>query len=289
MQDVLADTMDTHTVFYPEKEEELLNLLGEDTAVLNGGTDIHVKIRAKKWPYRNLVSLQRVRSLKGISEEGKYVRIRCRTTHSELLAHSVIREQFPLLWKAVYEIGSTQIRNRGTLAGNVVNASPAGDGILALVLYEAWLEISSKNGQKRLSQVQEFITAPGKTTLKPDEFLHSVILQKPERKYSSLFYKIGLRKAMAIAIASMGVLLEIKGDRIKELRIAFGSVAPTVVRVREIEERAFGQVFNRVNVQSWQEFVGKRINPIDDIRATAQYRRDVCRNLVLKVQEMNPQ
>jgi xanthine dehydrogenase FAD-binding subunit len=139
--------METLRIAYPETEKAFLESLNEESAILNGGTDIHVKIRAGKWPYTRLISLERIESLKGISEEGKYVRIRCRTTFSELLAHPLIQEHFPLLWRASYEVGSNQIRNRGTLVGNVVNASPAGDGILALSVYDAWLEMWARKGQ----------------------------------------------------------------------------------------------------------------------------------------------
>jgi xanthine dehydrogenase FAD-binding subunit len=274
------------SVIYPESEDVFLSSLDEHSAVLNGGTDIHVKLRAGKWSVSRLVSLERIDSLTGISEEGKYVRIRCRTTFSELLGSILIKERFPLLWKAVYEIGSTQIRNRGTLTGNVVNASPAGDGILALSLYDAWLEIRSNKGQVRLAQIHEFIIGPGKTVLKAGEFVHSVILQKPDREYRTLFYKIGQRKAMAIAIASMGVLLEKKNDRIKDIRIAFGSVAPTVVRVRSVEEKAFGSSLNDVTIGNWRKLLDPYVIPIDDVRSTAAYRKEVCSRMLYKILDM---
>lgn len=278
--------METLRIAYPETEKAFLESLNEEAAILNGGTDIHVKIRAGKWPYTRLISLERIESLKGISEEGKYVRIRCRTTFSELLAHPLIQEHFPLLWRASYEVGSNQIRNRGTLVGNVVNASPAGDGILALSVYDAWLEIWSRKGQKRVAQIHEFILSPGKTVLKADEFVHSVILQKSNKPVRALFYKVGQRKAMAIAIASMGVVLETKNDRIKDIRIAFGSVAPTVVRIPEIEERAFDKTLNETTVESWMPLLEKRVVPINDIRSTAKYRKEVCQRLLYKILEL---
>jgi len=278
--------METLHVVYPETEQAFIESLEERSAILNGGTDIHVKIRAGKWPYTRLVSLERVETLKGISQEGKYIRIRCRTTFSDLLANPLIAQHFPLLYQAAYEVGSNQIRNRGTLVGNIVNASPAGDGILALSVYDAWLEIWSRKGQKRLAQIHEFILSPGKTVLKADEFVHSVILQKPTKPLRALFYKVGQRKAMAIAIASMGVLLETKHDRIKEIRIAFGSVAPTVVRIPEIEERAFDQTLNEATVESWMPLLEKHVAPIDDIRSTAKYRKEVCQRLLYKILDL---
>ncbi|NCU33278.1 MAG: xanthine dehydrogenase family protein subunit M, partial [Candidatus Moranbacteria bacterium] len=182
---------------------------------------------------------------------------------------------------------STQIRNRGTLAGNVVNASPAGDGILALYLLDAVLEIVKKDNSHKNIRIIDFIKGPGRTSLTVGEFVRSIKIPYMGRNYRSVFRKIGQRKAMAISIASMGLLIEKKGKMISDVKIAFGSVAPTVLRITEMEQEAFGRELNTETAEMFSEIVYRSVTPIDDVRASADYRRKVCRNLVKELISFN--
>ena len=233
----------------------------------------------------DFISLDKIKDLNSITEEKDGIRIFCRATHSDILDSLVIKNNFPILIDAVSEIGSTQIRNRGSLVGNVVNASPAGDGILALFLLDAILEIVNSEGDVKNIKVEDFITGPGKTMLQSNEYVRSVKIPFLNREYHQMFRKIGQRKAMAISIASMGLLIETRGDKISDLRIAFGSVAPKVLRLYKAEKEAFGRNLDLNTVRYLSNIVFEEVSPIDDIRSSAEYRRKVCRNLVLELED----
>jgi len=265
---------------FPRDEEELFEQLDENATILNGGTDIVVRNRVKGLDASKLVSLNKIQNMDQIIDEGDALRILSKATYSQILSYEVVQREFPILKKALREIGSTQIRNRGTLAGNIVNASPAGDGVLALYLLDALLVLRSKRGEKTV-RIDNFIKGPGQTVLEKGQYLHSIIIPKCPNKSVHYFKKVGQRKAMAISIASMGAIYTLKKDMFLNLRMAFGSVAPTVIRADEIEAMALGMTFNEETANILSEKVKNLVKPISDVRAGAQYRKEVVGNLVL--------
>ena len=267
-------------ISFPRDEEELFEELNEKTAVLNGGTDVMVKCRTGSFPAERLVSLEKMEGLSGISDEGDSVRILCRTTHHDLMESRLICDSFPLLVKTVYEIGSTQIRNRGTLAGNIVNASPAADGLLALYILNAFVVLKSGTGEKTV-RIEDFIKGPGKTVLEKGEYLHSIIIPKISEQYRPYFKKVGQRKAMAIAIASIGAVYKLKKNRIMDIRLAFGSLGPRIIRPHRLESDLRGKVFNPETFLAFSEKIADIVTPISDVRASKQYREKVARNLFI--------
>ncbi|HHF08225.1 MAG: xanthine dehydrogenase family protein subunit M [Thermotogae bacterium] len=261
-------------VFLPESEDELMTLLMRENAkIMAGGTDLLVRIRAGRINPDKIISLSKIQGMNEITDVGDRIRVGCRVTHSMALNSNVLKEHSPIMLMALKEIGSPQIRNRGTIVGNVVNASPAGDSLIPLYLSNAKVVIHGPKGERKLP-IEEFIKGPGKTALSMGEFVRAVEFEK-SGSWHPLFYKVGQRTAMAIAIASLGLL--IKGDN---LRIAFGSVAPTVVRAYKAE-----RYFKRSNgiITVMDEFMERcleYVSPIDDIRASAWYRKEVIKNLL---------
>ncbi len=277
--------MNTFQIQFPQSPEAISPMLRNPGAsVLNGGTDLMVQMRIGKKTPSTLVSLERMPSLNTIIDQGNAICIGCRVTFADLIESPLIRESFPILVQASLEVGSAQIRNRATLVGNTVNASPAGDGILALVLLEAQVEIhGGSSSQPQHIPAEAFITAPGKTVLQQGQWVHSITIPKPAQGSRQQFVKVGKRKAMAISIASMGSIYQLENNVFSSFRLGFGSVAPKVIRIEEAETFAIGKPLNQDTLKEIGAIVRKHVNPIDDVRATAQYRKDVCEKLVLKI------
>ncbi|HPE68385.1 MAG TPA: FAD binding domain-containing protein [Thermotogota bacterium] len=283
--------MDSLQVVFPTSEKALLQELGAGSVILNGGTDLLVKRRLGKLPATKLISLQNLKGFDAIEEEPEGFRLLAGVTHSHLLGSHAIAQHFPLLRQAANEVGSVQIRNRGTPVGNVVNASPAGDVVLALVLLDAQLEIHASDGSFRNQTVEDFIVGPGKTSLDVSrEWIHSIWLPKPPKRFRSWFKKVGQRKAMAISIASIGMLLAAEEDHepgkplvIEEIRLAAGSVAPVVVRFHQLEGQLAGSHCDAATLEKVRTSIAEKISPIGDVRSTARYRRQVTQNLVTEI------
>ncbi len=262
----------------PKNEREFRDeIYDEKSVIMAGGTDLLVKMRIGKINPSKIVSSLRVPTFHALGFDGKELIIGANVTYSELLDFEPIKKEFPILYDAIYSIGSPQIRNRATLAGNLINASPAGDGLLALYLLDAEVELS--NG-KRYS-VGEFVRGPGQTILEHKEYVKSIIIRKEEWTHR-YFEKVGQRNSMTISIASMGSLFKIDNGKIREMRIAFGSVGPTVLRMREIEEFARDKELDENLIREISIMAYNDVKPIDDVRGSAEYRRRLCRNLIYR-------
>lgn len=264
----------TYKVYTPKSEESLLEKLMEPgNIIMAGGTDLMVRIRKGIVLPEGVICISRIPEMNEIENPGNKIRLGCNVTYSQILDSKMISEKSPLLVKAVRKIGSAQIRNRATLVGNIVNASPAGDSIVPMVLSNAKINIRGPKGDRKLD-VEDFILGPGKTSLSVGEYVRSVEFESTN-EWNCIFYKVGQRNAMTIATASVGILY-----KENNLRIAFGSVSPTVVRAMKAEK-----FFNLQGVQGTkrEEFLDKcfeYISPIDDVRASAWYRKEVIKGLI---------
>ena len=245
--------------------------------LFSGGTDVFVKMRNRVIKPHLLVDTKGVKTEK-MDFDGKFLTIYMNTTYSDLLKSEVVRKYFPLIFKIIKTVGSPQIRNRGTPVGNVGNASPAGDFLLSLYLYEASCVIAPVMREVKIS---ELVKGPGKLDLGEDEFIYALKIPYLQG-YEGHFEKVGARNAMVISIASIGVLVKRKENVIEDMRIAFGSVAPTVLRIREVEEHMKGERFSQDTFEKIGEEYEKLSRPITDIRASADYRKKLVRNLPLK-------
>lgn len=272
-------------VFIPKTISELLpNIDNEKRRISAGCTDITVALRSNKYICKPTIDITEIAELKEILEKKDRIYIGCNVTLSEICENDLIKKDFKVLVDAVKTIGSPQIRNRATLAGNVQNASPSGDGTLALVLLEASIVLRSLRGAREVL-VEDFILGAGKTDLKNDEFIEYIVLNKAYRDYSSYFEKVGLRGAMVISVASMGALINAEERVIKDIRLVFGAVAPKILRLKEAEEFLKGKKLEEKTLKEAGDIIGKSVTPIDDLRASAEYRRTVCRNLILRLWE----
>ncbi|MCK4489280.1 MAG: xanthine dehydrogenase family protein subunit M, partial [Anaerolineales bacterium] len=209
--------------------------------VLAGGTDIVPKMRQGVFSALVLVDASRVVSLDFIEDQGKEVVIGALTTHQKLADSALIKNVNPALTAAAESVGCIQTRCRGTLGGNIANASPAADTIPPLLIYDAELLLQSLEGE-RLLPLEDFLKGPGETTLKPGEFIHSVSFSPLSGSWGSVFLKIGKRSGMAISVVNGTAAIVLDDDgMISDARIALGAVAPTVIRCRETEKSLIGK------------------------------------------------
>jgi CO/xanthine dehydrogenase FAD-binding subunit len=256
-------------LFEPRTVKEALVMLRDEGPLtpLAGCTDVYVNLNfgtAKETRYLNLWNLE---SLKGIAMRGKMLSIGALATYTDLIRSPFVQRRLPILAAAAREVGGVQIQNRGTVGGNIVNASPAGDTLPVLAVAEATLVLHSASGSRRVP-FNSFYTGYRKSVLKPDELLVSVEISPVQGK--QWFRKVGTRAAQAISKVVMAAV------RAGSPRIALGSVAPTVVRLEETEKHLAGGG----SIERAKEILTREISPIDDLRSSAEYRRRVCTNLL---------
>ena len=265
----------------PNTLSELWELLLYDGAkIIAGGTDLMVRIRARVERPSLLVDIARLPEFRLFENREGTFSIGAALTHAELL-----KKDLPgVLHDAISTIGSPQIRNMGTIGGNICNASPAGDSILPLYLYDADVVLLSKDGERRVP-IGEFIKGPGKIDLRKGEALLKIVFTDRYKDYTHIFKKIGKRAAMTISVVSMGLIFKLENDIIKDIKIAYGAVSPTVVRIREAEEYLKGKPIEDKVLEEAKSIIQKNISPIDDIRATGEYRREVAGNLIFLLKD----
>lgn len=264
----------------PEDKDELYTLMTEgDYHLLAGGTDLFVKIE------KDMVSPERVIDLTKVIEDPKLqdksdtVRISATATHGDLANSSLIKKEFPLLAESAEAVGGVQLRNMATVGGNICNASPSADTLIALYALDARLKLESRDGSRTLP-INEFIVGPGKTDLNHGEFLKAIIIPKLSGEYRHYFNKVGRRNALDISVCSMGFALKESDGRIEDIRIAYGAVAPVIVRPNSVERYLRGKKLNQEIIPEARDLLEDEISPISDIRGSAEYRKKVAlRNL----------
>jgi CO/xanthine dehydrogenase FAD-binding subunit len=234
---------------------------------LAGCTDIYVNLNFGVLPQKRFLNLWRLDELRRIEMRDGLLSIGALTTYTRMIRSPLVRRRLPILAAASREVGGAQIQNRGTLGGNIANASPAGDTLPVLAVAEAVLVLASAGGTRRLP-FNSFYTGYRENVLRPDELIVSVEVPKvPGRQW---FRKVGTRAAQAI---SKVVMAAVRADA---PRVALGSVAPTVLRLWETE----GVLAAGGSIEEAREALAKEIRPIDDLRSTAEYRRRVSGNLL---------
>jgi len=269
-------------VYLPRTPEELWPILdGEpEAAVYAGGTDLLVRMRTGQLDPPTLVCLERMEIWRGVREEAAALWLGACTTLSGLLRDERVGRRLPLLAEAIAALGSPQIRNMGTLGGNLCTASPAGDSLPPLYVMKAEVELCSSRETRRMP-IREFIAGPGRTRLRKGEILAGVRIGVPEGFQAHRFEKIGQRKALACAIASLAGLLKLSDDGdVVEARFAWGSVGPTVVVSAQVEESLRGRKISQSTVEEAAALAERAVAPIDDVRGSAAYRREVAGNLL---------
>jgi CO/xanthine dehydrogenase FAD-binding subunit len=244
-----------------------------------GGTDLMVLFEAGALAHKRFLSVWQLEELKGVEVTADHVTLGALTTYAEVQRHEVLRREFPALCAAARETGGWAIQNRGTIGGNVANASPAADSPPALLAYDAEIELVSSNGPRRIKYAQ-FHTGYKQTAMRADELIVRVRLPRPRGDVRSHYRKVGTRRAQAISKVCLAATASIREGRAAFVRIAVGSVAPTVVRCARTEELLRGRKIDDGLIRSARETLTREIAPIDDIRSTKEYRLRVAANLL---------
>lgn len=243
---------------------------------LAGGTDLIPTMKASSCNIDGIIELTDIDELKGIKNNDGTISIGTLTPFVDIVNSPIIEHHVPLLSKACSQIGSVQIRNRGTIGGNIVNASPSGDSIPALFVLDTTIHIAAmKEGiqHERKVKIDSFFTGPGKTLLEPGEILTAISFPAPGENSRSEFIKLGQRRAVTISKVSIAVLAYFDNQHISSIRIALGAVAPTVMRARKTEETLAGKSLkDSKSIEKALETIGSEGCPINDIRSHAWYR-----------------
>jgi CO/xanthine dehydrogenase FAD-binding subunit len=244
-----------------------------------GGTDLMVLLEAGKLPRRKYLNIWQFPELRGIEVTAEHVLIGALTTYAQVRRNNVLAREFPLLCSAAAETGSIATQNRGTLGGNIANASPAADSPPALLVYDATLELVSANA-RRWVPYDQFWSGYKKLDLRPEELIRCIRLPRGSALSKYYFRKVGTRRAQAISKVCFAAAAQIDAGRIVDVRIALGSVAPTVLRAPKTEELLRGDKLSSELIAAAQSSLAGEIAPIDDMRSTARYRRRVAQNLL---------
>jgi CO/xanthine dehydrogenase FAD-binding subunit len=246
-----------------------------------GGTDLMVLLEAGKLSHRRYLNIWKLPELRDITVSEESVAIGALATYTDIQNHPVLAAEFPLLCRAAAETGSVATQNRGTLGGNIANASPAADSPPALIVYDASLELISAAGS-RWVPYDGFHTGYKKMLLRPDELVARIRLPRDKINWIQHYAKVGTRKAQAISKVCLAAAVRIEASAIRDVRIAFGSVAPTVVRAKASEAALRGVRLTPNAIEAARAALAHDIAPIDDIRSTARYRLRVAQNLLVE-------
>jgi len=267
----------------PSSLKEALNLLKnyQDRAqVLAGGTDLIPKMKKRAIAADLVIDLNRIPGLSGIEVRADRLHIGGLTRLAEIGQSPLIKEKALALAQAISLMASPAIRNRATMVGNLCSASPAADTAPPLLVLNASVKIQSARGE-RILPLSEFFLGPEQTIRQADEILTEVIL--PIREGNSAFSKLGRRKAFTLSVVSAAAFARIRQGKFEEVRVALGAVAPTPIRGRKVEETLKGSEVNEQGISQAAECIREEVRPITDIRASAQYRKEMSYVLTKRV------
>lgn len=267
----------------PRDLGEALEFLAAEPGVWKpfaGGTDLMVLFEAGRLAHKRFLNIRNLGELRGIEVTDEHVTLGALTTYTDVRESEVLQSEFPMLCRAASETGGPAIQNRGTLGGNIVNASPAADSPPALLVYDAELELlSAVEGTRRISY-QEFHTGYKQIGMRAEELLGRIRLPRRPSPLQHYYRKVGTRKAQAISKICFAGVGRAREGRIEEIRIALGSVAPVPLRAAKTEEVLTGQRLDAALIKAGRDALSKEIVPIDDIRSTAAYRLRVAANVL---------
>lgn len=276
-------------VLFPKTLEELWAMFDgfPDGRVLAGGTDLLVRMRKQGDKPPAVFCLDCLEQLQRLETVDGEMIIGAGTTLQRLWECPGVAQELPALSQAVSVFGSPPLRHSATLGGNICTASPAGDTLPPLYVYGASLVLSSSQAQRRVP-IGDFILGPGRTALRPGEIVTEVVIPLPPSGAASNYYKVGRRKALAVAVASLAYLVQQdKNGIIEQIKLAWGSVGPTIVTLPAIEEFLRGKRLVPEQLQQAGHLAAAAVMPINDVRASAGYRRHLAGNLLLRLAGQN--
>ncbi len=258
----------------PRSLKELLTVLQHysgEARIIAGGTDLIPQMRLGKLTPGVLIDPHHL-PLAEIVETNEDFHLGALVTHTQTLTSPLLKQTYPALVNACRQVGGPPVRNRGTLAGNLANASPAADSALPLLVYDARV-VASRLSAERSLPMDEFYLGPGQTQLSSDEFIREITLPKMPLRTMAVFLKLGNRQAMAIAVASVAIRLSLNEQgQVSQARIALGSVAPTPLRAYQAETILQSHPLNDTTIRLAAQAACRAACPISDLRAAAEYR-----------------
>lgn len=272
----------SYELISPAELSEALDLMAREPSVWQpfaGGTDLMVLLEAGKLPHKNYLNIWNLTELRGIEVSNEHVTLGALTTYTEVQANPILREEFPMLCQAASETGGLAIQNRGTLGGNIANASPAADSPPALLAYDAEVELISLNAARWVPYAG-FHTGYKQMIMRPDELLARVRLPRASTEVRHYYRKVGTRKAQAISKVCFAATARTNESTVHDVRIVLGSVAPVPLRCIKTEDVLQGVRLDRSSIRKAQAALAGEIAPIDDIRSTKDYRLKVSLNLL---------
>jgi carbon-monoxide dehydrogenase medium subunit len=261
--------------------DDALRLLSEGGAaarLIAGGTDLMLELERGARPgVETLIDISRLPDLDGIwLDEDGVIHLGALVTHNAVVASALLRERALPLVQACWEVGAPQIRNRGTVAGNLITASPANDSIPPLMALGAEVVLRSSSGE-RVIALADFYTGVRRTLMQPDELLTEIRFPALTANQTGTFVKVGLRRAQAISLVNAALVLTWDGATIRQAAIALGSVAPKIVRAAEAETALHGKSLDEAAIAEASGLAAQAAHPIDDLRSSADYRQEMVR------------
>ena len=274
--------------FAPQTLDEAAAILSQGGAtILAGGTDLMPQSQSGKVKFQGtLLNIRRIAELRGIGAVDGAIRIGALATVTELLTDPLVLERIPVLAEAADHFASDQLRNVATLGGNICNASPAGDMLVPLLVLDAEVELASKpNGAitRRRMPLREFFVGPGRTRREPQELVAAVWMPVPKPGFTARFFKFGTRPALDISTISIGIGGVRDAGRFTGVRVAFGAVAPVPMRAPRTEQALEGRRLDAATIEAVAGVARDEVNPIDDVRATAWYRKELIHNITKRM------
>jgi xanthine dehydrogenase iron-sulfur cluster and FAD-binding subunit A len=269
---------DYYSVSSVNETLRLLSDHGGNARIIAGATDLILEMeRGLRKDIDALVDVSRIPSLDQITlDDNDVIHLGPLVTHNQCVASMLLVERaFPLA-QAAWAVGSPQIRNRGTIAGNVITASPANDTITPLMALGARLTLRSNSGE-RVVLLEEFYSGVRKTLMQPDEILIDIAFPALKEDQRGAFIKLGLRRAQAISVINLTIIITLKAGRVKQAVITLGAVAPVIIHARQAEEYLAGRELDENTISQAAELAMQAALPIDDIRGSLEYRREVVR------------
>jgi len=261
---------------------EILDQEGKSLKPIAGCTDISVAKEEKVLDRHSYLDLSFVDELKYIIEKDGFIHLGPLVTHGDIAASDLIKSRAPVLAEACSTVGSPQIRNRGTVGGNICHASPSGDSIPALYVLNAEFHLESKGGG-RWAPAVEFFTGPGKTIRTDGEIVTGIRFRPLSKSYRSKFFKLGQRKSLSCSKVSLAFCANIMDGKTSDVRIAMGAVAPTVIRAPRTEKYLEGKKIHKEVIEESSRMICQEARPISDVRSTGKYRKKMVGVLLEKV------
>ncbi len=261
---------------------ELLNDYGDKARIIAGGTDILIELERQQRPHVSvLIDITRVPGLDAITRHGETIRLGALVNHNHVVGSRLIVDRALPLAQASWEVGAPQIRNRATIAGNIITGSAANDTITPLMALGAEVTLASLEGERTIA-LKDFYTGLRRTVMRPNEMLTAISFPALAQNEKGVFLKLGLRRAQAISVVNVTVILTMAGDSVSRAVITLGSVAPTIIRTPVAEQALVGRTLTPETISEVARLAAATPAPIDDVRSTAEYRTEMVKVLVAR-------